>query len=451
MPLFPLIEAAVFKTLGVGVVQMRALAVAFGFVLLFVVFAAAARIADERTAALACVLLVTLRVAAVESATGIVLLDRARVNRYDIVVPVFGLLAFLLFSSRRFFLAGVAIGLASLSHLYGLFWLPALAFAMATDRGVRTFTERPLWSMFAGVACAALPWALFVATGWQDFRGQMLFVAARFDLLNPSFYTDNLMHGQGPISLHWLRQTLPDVPWHRLGTWTALFGIPTALAVMLRTRMRSATDRRACAFAVVTAAQLAMFVLLLKVKTYSYMIALWPLGALCLAWLGIWLWDRAPRAVLRAALAALAAAIVAQGSVAVVRAHQDAVRTTPYDFFEREVARCIPAGARVLGLQHYWLGLRQFEYRTWLMPLNMASTLYYGHPIALEQAIELVKPDVILIDRYMSDMFGEASAPAHPNHHYAVGFDAYLSAHTVEHACVIRDATYGRMEVLRIR
>jgi len=452
MPLYPLIEAAVFKAFGAGVAQMRALPVAFGFALLLLVFAAAARIADERVAALAVVLLVSLKVAAVQGATGIVLLDRARVNRYDVAVPVFGLIAFLLMSSRRFFLAGVAIGLASLSHLYGLFWFPALALVIAIDRGRRALRERPMWRMLGGFACAALPWAVYVATGWQDFRGQMLFVAARFDLLNPSFYADNLLHAQGPISVQWLRQTLPDVPWHRVGTWTTLVGIPTALVAMFRTRERGDASRNGpFAFAVIAVAQLAMFVLLLKVKTYSYMIALWPLGIICLAWLGVWMWDRSRRAVWRAALAALGLAIVAQGGIAVVRSHQEAARTTPYDFFEAEVARCIPGGSRVLGLQHYWLGLRQFEYRTWLMPLNMANPLYYDHPISLDRAIAFVKPDVILIDRYMSDMLAEAAPPAHPNHRYAAGLDAYLNAHAVEHACVIRDATYGRMEVLRIQ
>jgi hypothetical protein len=215
--------------------------------------------------------------------------------------------------------------------------------------------------------------------------------------------------------------------------------------------MRCRSSRAAVGFAVVTVVQFAMFVVLLKVKTYNYMIAIWPLGVLCLAWLGVYVWDRYRTRAARTLLAGLALGIVAQGSIAVLRAHEDAVKATPYDFFEREVARCIPAGSRVLGLQHYWLGLRQFDYRTWLMPLNMAHPLYYDAPMPLDRAIEFVKPDVILLDRYMNDMLGEAEPASHPNHRYYVGLNTYLAAHTVEHACVVRDPTYGEMQVLVVK
>jgi hypothetical protein len=44
---------------------------------------------------LAVVLMITLRVTEGGDSTGILLLDRARINRYDIAVPVFALLALL--------------------------------------------------------------------------------------------------------------------------------------------------------------------------------------------------------------------------------------------------------------------------------------------------------------------------------------------------------------------
>ena len=77
----------------------------------------------------------------------------------------------------------------------------------------------------------------------------------------------------------------------------------------------------------------------------------------------------------------------------------------PYDWFASEIARCIPAGSLVLGLQHYWLGLRQYPYRTWLMPINYAHPLYYHDPVPLEDALEQIDPDIILIDRYMAAFF----------------------------------------------
>jgi hypothetical protein len=190
-----------------------------------------------------------------------------------------------------------------------------------------------------------------------------------------------------------------------------------------------------------------MFTVLLKVKTYGYMIALWPMGALCLAWLGIWLWDWRRTWMFRAALVALCGLIIAQGGTAVVHVQEEAAHATPYDFYETQVARCIPAGSRVLGLQHYWLGLRQFAFRTWLLPIGMANPLYVLHPIPFEDALNRVNPDAVLVDRYISEMLAEAKSPAHPNHRYAIGFQDFIAHRHVQPGCVIRDPTYGTMEV----
>jgi hypothetical protein len=121
-------------------------------------------------------------------------------------------------------------------------------------------------------------------------------------------------------------------------------------------------------------AQFAMFLALLRVKTINYMIGLWPLAVLLLAWLAIWLWDR-QKLLVRAGMLVLLAMILAEGMTRIAHARAAARRAVPYDWYTSEIARCIPAGSLVLGLQHYWLGLRQYEYRTWLMAVN------YGHPL----------------------------------------------------------------------
>src|ERR1700730_3894012 len=53
MPVFPLVQAAIFKLFGVGVVQMRALPVACGFLLLLTVFAIGRQAGDDRVGTLA--------------------------------------------------------------------------------------------------------------------------------------------------------------------------------------------------------------------------------------------------------------------------------------------------------------------------------------------------------------------------------------------------------------
>jgi hypothetical protein len=84
MPIYPPAQAGIFKAFGVGVVQMRALPVACGLLLLAVVFLVGRQAGGDRVGALAVALMVTLRVSAGGAATGILLLDRARINRYDI-------------------------------------------------------------------------------------------------------------------------------------------------------------------------------------------------------------------------------------------------------------------------------------------------------------------------------------------------------------------------------
>jgi hypothetical protein len=101
MLLYPLLQAAVFKGAGVGVLQMRLLPVLFGLALLLIVFLAGKELGDRRVGVLAVVLLLGLRVWTGSDATGILLLDRARVNRYDIAVPVFGLLALWAYVNSR--------------------------------------------------------------------------------------------------------------------------------------------------------------------------------------------------------------------------------------------------------------------------------------------------------------------------------------------------------------
>ena len=98
MPLFPLMQAGLFRLFGVGVAQMRALPVACGLLLLIVVFAVGRQLGGDRVGALAVVLMITLRVTEGGDSTGILLLDRARINRYDIAVPVFALLSVVVFN-----------------------------------------------------------------------------------------------------------------------------------------------------------------------------------------------------------------------------------------------------------------------------------------------------------------------------------------------------------------
>lgn len=455
MPLYPLAQAGLFKLLGVGVFQMRVLPVACGLLILWCAILVGRQMGGDRLAGLAAILLVGQRVATGDARTGILLLDSARVNRYDVAVPVFGLTALWAFNraERRgsrpmYALSGLLAGLASLTHLFGAFWLAAFVSILLYRRGWRLLLHAQLYMLIAGFAATWVPWIAYVAAGWPDFIGQMRFVAERFDLLEPSFYITNLL---GEIDRYRALDLLDTArrPYvARPGAWTALAGVPVALAWMIA-RGRRATA--ACALGGASVAHGLLFAALLKVKSASYLIALWPMAVLALAWLGVTLWDRHPTRWMRTALAALLALILLEGGLRIAHRHVVATRTTPYEGFSEEVAGYIPAGALVLGLQHYWLGLRRYPYRTWLLPINYAHPRYYHEPLSLDQALERVNPDVILIDRYMGRYFEEVARPDHPRHRDCTDFQRFMSRHGATLAGVVDDRTYGTMRIYRVR
>jgi hypothetical protein len=192
--------------------------------------------------------------------------------------------------------------------------------------------------------------------------------------------------------------------------------------------------------------QLVCFVALLQVKSINYTIAIWPMGALWLAWLTLELWDR--RAVaLRGLIVAIGAAVVIEGALALATAAREASRASSYDWYEQQIAACVPTGSVVLGFQHYWLGLHNMSYRSWLLPLNMTNPAFETNPVSPDQALDRVNPTIILTDRYARQLFNQAANPTHPYHDLANGFDRFRARRPLVPRCVVRDATYGTMEI----
>jgi 4-amino-4-deoxy-L-arabinose transferase-like glycosyltransferase len=455
MPLYPLLQALTFKVAGVGVLQMRFLPVSCGLLILPLVFAVGRQTADGRVGILAMVLLTGLRLASGwQERTGIPLLDIARINRYDIAVPLFGLVAFWAFnkaerqrSAEWYVLTGALVGMSSLSHLYGVFWLPALLAICLYRRGLRLFREGTPYLAVTGLALVWLPWAIYVAAGWTDYLGQMQFISSRFDVLNPHFYSSNLL---GEIDRYRLLDMLDPSGRLRLarpGSWTVILGLPVAEGTLLLQGRRDPDDS-AFALAAALAIQALMFALLLEVKHYNYAIALFPLAFLVLAWLGIRLWDRSSAPAYRGVLLALLLLVLAEGGVRVAHRRAVTARTTPYDEFEARVANHIPSHALVVGLQHYWLGLRQYRYRTWLLPLlRTGQATDLDEPVALDQALERVDPDVILLDRHMGGYFDSLSHPSHPDHETYAELQRFMTRHRAQIAGTVEDVTYGTMRV----
>lgn len=449
MPLHPMLLAATYRLIGLGLFQTRLEPVMLGLLLIALTYALGRRLFDASVGLLAVALMLLVRFTTLTPSqpTGILLLDIARIARYDMLAAVLGLasLHVYLTASRRsdwryHAVAGLLASLAAFAHLYGGFWLIALA--------ALTIWNRAGWrALLALLIGFALPWPLYLAylsTDPADWLGQVRDYAPRFDLLNPAWYLGNLRD-------EYLRYSpgLGSPGWHYLlrpGFWIVAMAVPASgLALMRRAGGRG--DHAARVLVAPLFVFPALFALLIHLKLINYLIAVLPLGALAMAWGGVALWRRGEPLRrgqwLRAALAVVALCLLVEGAGRVAALEATAATTTPYRDFIGRVRASIPPGSRVLGLHHYWLGLHDLDYRSWFVPILQSDPNYSQPPRPIEAALDAIAPDVILIDPRLREYLQSPGAPS------ARGVLEWMERRSYELAATIDDATYGLMEIYR--
>jgi hypothetical protein len=441
MPLHPLLMAAVFRFLGTGLTQARVETVLLSGVTLILTFALGTRLFDAWVGAVAVALLVLVRWTGLTyvQLTGIPLVDLARIARYDPLVPVLGLSALHVYLSARqrrgrllYCLAGGLAGLAGLAHVYGLFWLPALSLLAIWDRRPRAL----IW-LCAGAVLPWLPYAAYVLGDLPDWRGQTAIYANRFDVLNPGWYLDNVLReyhrygpGLGRPGLAWLT---------RPGFWLLAVALPVSLVALLRRAL--GCDGAARAVVVPCLLFPVLFSIFITEKLVNYTLIELPLFAVAVAWGLVQLWRRSSRGWVRAALGIVLAATALEGGLALVHLEQAAPGTTPYPRFVSEVRAYVPPGSRVLGLHSYWLGMQDFDYRSFLLPLSLADN---GMP--LDQALTSVDPDVVLLDERMRTYFDSPEVAGDRARFYT-----WLTQRSGQLIGRVDDPTYGTMEIYSVK
>lgn len=425
VPLFSLLQAPLLAGFGLGLFQVRWLPAALGLVVLALTYALGRRLGGGAVGLLAIYLLLVARLSATTPSrlTGIHLLDSARIARYDILVPVMGMAALLLFlnaprrpSTWRTGGAGLLAGLAGLSHLYGLFWLPVLGLlALWERRGPRALVALGLG--------AALPWALYglyVASDLEGWRGQMRYFAppSRFSPLDWRWYLSNLA-----AESYRYAPGLGDRVWIR----PALLG--TLLTVLPALRWTARAARPLLVGLIVFPALLA---LLIAPKQIAYLISFIPLVALAIAG-----WGLSRRGWTRQVLLVLLIAVSLEGAWRIaVLARTEAA---PY----AEVAAALDMGmppGRVLLLHQYWIGFEAREVRSWAQPIFAASPGFVTPHLPFERALDAVAPDAVVIDPRMRDYF--AGRPDHE----AI-WERWRRAEGLVQLGTIDRAGYGRIEI----
>ena len=441
MPMHPFFLAAVFKLTGLGLFQARFEPVVMGLLMLAFTYALGRRLFRPSVGLLAVFLLLFSHTNGVTPSqySGILLIDMARIARYDIVVPVFALAALLLYAKyhatyplgiTNFVLLGILTSLAALSHLYGLFWFAAFLLLL--------LWQKTTWQKMASFVFGfLLPWAVYIAyvlPGLSDWVGQTQDYAPRFELLNLGWYWQNVVN-----EIHRYGPGLGEDLWVRPGFWTAVIAIPLSLLALGRLAIQG--QRKAQILLVPAIVLPALFALLIYLKLSNYLITIAPLFALAMAWglMTIYTTYR-PNKLIKFGLALLLGAIMVEGGWRFVQLEEAVADTTPYAEFSAEISQHLPPDGRILGLHNYWLGLNHWDYRSWFVPILQNNPDYWHPPLSIENALNGVDPTIILIDHRMRDFFESDPETAE-------AVFSWMMAEGFEQTAVVEDETYGRMDI----
>jgi 4-amino-4-deoxy-L-arabinose transferase-like glycosyltransferase len=436
MPAYLLLLGAAYRLLGVGIWQARLLSVGCGLVALLLTIALGRALHDWAVGLLAGAMLLSLQLSLTLNGSGIPFLDIARVVRYDILVPVWGLLASLAFlaAHRRawpwgYLLCGLCTGLAALSNLYGALFLLVFVICLLWVEGLSVLRRAPLYLIALGVLLAGLPYLLFVLRAPADFTGQMTIQSSRnrFDFLSPAFYWHNLLDERyryaSWLGGHFSRPLL----WPRFGIWVLLVGVPVALVLLaLRLPQRRLSD----VFTFVAFPLLAfLLAAMTNLKIYGYLALLMPFLALDIAYAVVGLWRvlgagrPAPRALM---LLWLGLALV-EGQAAVLRNLETARAATPYDQLMRPIAAHLAPDSRVLATHAYWLGLQPAVVRSLDLPFYFSNPAYEDEDQTLAGAMAELRPTDILVDSIEGSTIQLPAAQDDPP--LEADFWAYLRQH----------------------
>jgi len=399
-PLMSLLQGASTRLLGVGVWQMRYIPVVCGLLTLALTAALAERLAGPAVGVAGAWLLLLWQWTPSDLdflGSGLPLLDVARIARYDILVPVFGLSAFLVWlraqaGSRPWLLcaSGLLAGLSGLANVYGAFWIAALGLLTLYEKGAGRM-RRLAW-LVAGAALPVLGWAGVLGAHWDDTRGQFIKHAGRFDLLQPAFYLNNLLNEPHRYFLG----VRDPATYLRLGFWLVVLGLPASL-VWLARRWRRAHDSRAVWLLAPAVVLPALLALLDSEKRFYYLIVVIPVFAISLAWAATAVFRAASRNG-RGLMAGAAMVLAAQAGLGVASQQSLTRQAIAPATVYAQLRALVPTGPGIiLGSPQLWLGMPATHFRSIVLPFLLSLPLN-PRPVPFETALNDIDPSIVLMD-----------------------------------------------------
>ena len=427
-PTMSLIQGVMTLLIGVGVWQMRYTAVIIGLLLLPLVYIVGRRLTGhQEVGLLAAFLLLFWRWTPGGHeflGSGILFLDVARIARYDILVPVFGLLGFYAWLNRRHFRAGLWLGLSGFSNIYGLFWLPAMGLLYLLDppnlthlrdlpRHVTVNFLRVKSNLLKFIVASSVPWIFWLAVllvNWESATGQFIKHDGRFDLFNPTFYWHNLITEINRYGLGFR-----DIAsYGRIGFWFVAVGIPIGI-IWLIYRLYHYQDRRALYLFIPLFTIPTLLGLLVSLKRHYYLMIILPLAAILLAWLSHYLYQK-KRRWLTGLLITLLTLFALQGAWGMRQLHNTAQKYAPSFPFYADLASRLPAEGRIMASNVYWPILADRDFRS-LTLLFMLTNPINEDPLPFAEALLQIRPDILILDEtFAHDLFTSEAFTGQPRY-----------------------------------
>ncbi|MCB9136320.1 MAG: glycosyltransferase family 39 protein [Anaerolineales bacterium] len=449
-PVYPLLLGGVFHLIGIGLFQARLFNVLLGAITLILTYKLGSRLFHPTIGSLAIFFLLFSRLTGTTPSqiTGILFVDIVRIVRYDLSASFFGLLALHIYLSADrkrllyYAIAGLVVGIASLSHLYGGFWLVILSILVIFEKN----TQKKLAALISGFILSWIPYIFYVLNDLPNWQPQTWQQAPRLNLLNLQFYINNILSeyhrygpGLGPFGEEWLL---------RIGFWSTLILLPVSCLLLLK---KSILTHDLASRVVITSALIfpILFAIFSKPKMANYLICIYPIWAICWAWGVNEIWTRMkqfssmwPRYTLAILLILIGFEGISRFSLLQTLKNQ----TIPYPTFIQKIQSYTPANATILGSHSFWFGFEAYEYRAWALPIFQTSYLSTPTPILAEEAMDALSPDIILIDSRTLSYLESPSNEMGPT----TAFLNWMEIKGYSLTTIIDDPTYGKIEIYNL-
>lgn len=469
MPLYPLAVAAAFKLWGLGVWQARLVSVLCGLAVLLLTYQLGRMTVNRWVGVIATAVLCLLPMTVTANQMNdlypgsIPLLDFARVLRYDLMAAAWVLAACVLFlwANGRYpppittyrlpitaAYAGIGFltGLATLSHLYGAFILPIFGVLLVWR------AWRPLLLIAAGWGLALLPWIVYISQDLPAYQGQMLRHESRFDLLNPAFYLNNLLHEPWRY-VKFLGRFRPPVLWPRPGFWLMVVAVVVAFGHLWR-HLKRPYPTLANRFLLITLPGLALLLaLFVSFKRYTYVALLLPFLALQVA-LGIrviWKWATWRGRRWQILVGVWLVTAVATGIYSTYHLQQIASAATPYEELTAILQQNLPPDSRLLMMHDYWLGMAGHDVYSLDLAYNLSNEAFVGGAARpLPQVIQSIAPTHIIVSQQLLKSYlTPETLPGEKVAHFWQSLDMTIQSNCAETVTQVQSQTYGVVNVYR--